>query len=193
MPRKAMRLDGHKTFTYLRNMPIRPVITAPDPRLKALSKPVEKVGDDTRALMDDMLESMYAAKGIGLAAIQVGTPLRIIVMDLAHDGEEPEPTYFVNPEILWTSDERVLREEGCLSVPSFYEEVERPERCRVSYLDYDGKAHELEADGMLGTCIQHEIDHLDGVLFIDHISRLKRTMTLRKLAKAKKQEAAAAI
>lgn len=167
-------------------MAIREIITAPDPRLKQVSKPVERVDDDLRRLMDDMLETMYAAPGIGLAAIQIGVPKQVIVMDLAREGEDPQPRYFVNPEILWTSDELATYEEGCLSVPELYEEVDRPARCRVRFLDYQGEIRELDCEGMLATCIQHEMDHLNGVLFIDHLSKLKRSMMLKKLAKAKK-------
>ena len=167
-------------------MAIRDIITAPDPRLKQVSKPVERVDGELRALMDDMLETMYAAPGIGLAAIQIGIPKQVIVMDLAREGEEPQPRYFVNPEILWTSDELATYEEGCLSVPDFYEEVDRPARCRIRFLDYQGEIRELDCEGMLATCIQHEMDHLKGVLFIDHLSRIKRSMMLKKLVKAKK-------
>ena len=142
--------------------------------------------DALRALMDGMLETMYAAPGIGLAAIQIGIPKRVIVMDLAREGDEPQPRYFVNPEILWTSDDLAVYEEGCLSVPDFYEDVERPARCRVRYLDYQGEIREEECDDMLATCLQHEIDHLKGILFIDHLSRVKRSMMLKKLAKQKK-------
>ncbi len=164
-------------------MAIRQIITAPDPRLRQVSKPVTQVDDDLRALMQDMLETMYDAPGIGLAAIQIGEPLRVIVMDLAGEGEEPAPRYFVNPEILDPSADMNLHEEGCLSVPEFYDEVERPATCRVKYLDYDGKEQLLEAEGLLATCIQHEMDHLEGVLFIDHLSRLKRERVLKKLKK----------
>jgi len=144
------------------------------------------VDDALRALMDGMLETMYAAPGIGLAAIQIGIPKQVIVMDLAREGDEPQPRYFVNPEILWTSDDLATYEEGCLSVPDFYEDVERPARCRVRYLDYQGEIREEECDDMLATCLQHEIDHLKGILFIDHLSRVKRSMMLKKLAKQKK-------
>ncbi len=164
-------------------MAIRQIITAPDPRLRQVSKPVPEVNDDLRALMKDMLETMYDAPGIGLAAIQIGEPVRVIVMDLAGEGEEPAPRYFVNPEILDPSDDMNLHEEGCLSVPEFYDEVERPAKCRVKYLDFDGKEQLLEAEGLLATCIQHEMDHLEGVLFIDHLSRLKRERVLKKLKK----------
>jgi len=164
-------------------MTIRPILTAPDPRLRQVSKPVEKVDDDLRALMDDMLETMYDAPGIGLAAIQIGVPKRVIVMDLADKDAEPEPRYFVNPEILDPSEDMNVYEEGCLSVPDYYDEVERPSTCRVRFLDYDGNEQIIEADGMLATCIQHEMDHLEGVLFIDHLSRLKRERVLKKLKK----------
>ncbi len=164
-------------------MAIREIITAPDPRLREVSKPVAAVDDDLRVLMDDMLETMYAAPGIGLAAIQIGEPLRVIVMDLAGEDEEPAPRYFVNPEILDPSEDMSVYEEGCLSVPEFYDEVERPAKCRVKYLDYQGDEQVLEAEGLLATCIQHEMDHLEGVLFIDHLSRLKRERVLKKLKK----------
>lgn len=167
-------------------MTIRDIITAPDPRLKQHSKPVERVDDELRRLMDDMLETMYAAPGIGLAAIQIGVPKEVIVMDLAREDEKPCPRYFVNPEILWTSDEFAVYEEGCLSVPEFYEDVERPARCRIRFLDYQGEIREMDCDGVLATCIQHEMDHLKGILFIDHLSKLKRSMMLKKLVKAKK-------
>lgn len=167
-------------------MTIREIITAPDPRLKERSLPVERVDDELRALMDDMLETMYDAPGIGLAAIQVGVAKRVIVMDLARDGEEPQPRYFVNPEVLSTSEDTAVYEEGCLSVPDFYEDVERPAQCRIRYLDYNGKSHEEDCDELFATCFQHEMDHLEGVLFIDHLSKLKRSMMLKKLLKAKK-------
>lgn len=171
-------------------MSIRPILTAPDPRLRQVSKPVETVDDELRALMDDMLETMYDAPGIGLAAIQVGVPLRVIVMDLAGKDEEPEPRYFINPEILDPSEDMSVYEEGCLSVPEYCDEVERPARCRVKYLDYDGKEQVLDAEGLLATCIQHEMDHLEGVLFIDHLSRLKRERVLKKLKKEQRLAAA---
>ncbi|MGB5092050.1 MAG: peptide deformylase [Parvibaculum sp.] len=167
-------------------MAIREIITAPDPRLKQISRPVERVDDELRALMDDMLETMYAAPGIGLAAIQVGVAKQVIVMDLAREGEPPEPRYFINPEIISTSDERAVYEEGCLSVPEMYEDVERPASCRVRFLDYQGEIREIDCEGLLATCIQHEMDHLKGVLFIDRLSRVKRAMMLKKLTKAKK-------
>lgn len=164
------------------------IITAPDPRLKQKSKPVEAVTDDIRKLMDDMLETMYAAPGIGLAAVQVGVPLRVIVMDLAQGDDAPQPRYFINPEILEASEELASYAEGCLSVPDFYEDVERPAHVRVRFLDYDGEIREIEADDLLATCLQHEMDHLEGVLFVDHLSKLKRSMILKKLQKQKRIE-----
>ena len=152
--------------------------------LKQKSAPVETVDDALRTLMDDMLETMYAAPGIGLAAIQVGVPKRVIVMDLARGEDPPEPRYFVNPEILWASEETQPYEEGCLSVPEIYDEVERPAKVRLRYLDYHGKKVEEEAEGVYAVCIQHEIDHLNGVLFIDHLSRLKRDRAVKAVKKA---------
>jgi len=169
-------------------MALRPILIAPDPRLKHKSAPVEgPVTDEHRALMDDMLETMYAAPGIGLAAIQVGAPLRIIVMDLGREGEEKQPRYFVNPEILWASEELQPYEEGCLSVPDIYDDVERPARVKLRYLNYQGLTIEEDAEGLFAVCIQHEMDHLEGVLFIDHLSRLKRENALRRLKKARKE------
>jgi peptide deformylase len=168
-------------------MAIRPILTAPDPLLKTISRPVAGVDDELRALMDDMLETMYDAPGIGLAAIQIGVPKRVIVMDLAGKDEPPAPQYFVNPEITWKSDELAFYEEGCLSVPEMYEDVQRPARIKAKWLDYHGNPVEVEADGMLATCLQHEMDHLEGVLFIDHLSKLKRDIILRKMTKAKKR------
>lgn len=168
-------------------MAIRPIIVIPDARLRLVSKPLERVDDAARKLMDDMLETMYAAPGIGLAAIQIAEPLRVVTMDLAKKDDPPEPLFFVNPEIVWASEEKNLHEEGCLSIPDYYEEVERPSRVRVRFLDRDGRQQELEADGLLATCIQHEIDHLNGVLFIDYLSRLKRERVTKKFAKAARQ------
>jgi len=174
-------------------MSVRRILTV-DGDLKTLkqkSKPVAAVDDDLRTLMDDMLETMYAAPGIGLAAIQVGAPVRVIVMDLAR-GEEPKaPRFFVNPQILWASEEVLPYEVGCLSVPEIYDEVERPAKVRVRYLDYDGQAVEEEAEGLFAVCIQHEIDHLDGVLFVDHLSRLKRDRAISKVRKAQAEKALA--
>jgi peptide deformylase len=171
-------------------MALRPILIAPDPRLKQKSAPVEgPVTDEHRALMDDMLETMYDAPGIGLAAIQVGVPLRIIVMDLAREDEDKQPRYFVNPEILWASEETQPYEEGCLSVPDIYDDVERPARVKLRYLNYQGETIEEDAEGLYAVCIQHEMDHLEGVLFIDHLSRLKREKALSKLKKARKEAA----
>ena len=165
-------------------MAIREILTVPDPRLKTVSAPVDAVTDETRALMDDMLETMYAAPGIGLAAIQIGVPQRILVIDL-QENDERNPMYFVNPEILETSDTLRPYEEGCLSVPDQYDEVERPDRVRVKYVDYDGNEVDTVFEGMMATCLQHEMDHLNGILFIDHLSRLKRQMIIKKIKKAR--------
>ncbi|GAA6156219.1 peptide deformylase [Pyruvatibacter sp. HU-CL02332] len=172
-------------------MAIRKIITAPDPLLKQISEPVEKVDDEIRALMDDMLDTMYDAPGIGLAAIQIGVPKRVIVIDISRDDAPAEPMYFANPEIIEKADETAPYEEGCLSVPELYEEVERPATCRLRYLDYQNELREIDCDGLLATCIQHEMDHLEGILFIDHLSRMKRSMMLKKLQKAKKLAATA--
>jgi peptide deformylase len=172
-------------------MSVRPILTVDQDMatLKRKSAPAAAVDDDLRALMDDMLETMYAAPGIGLAAIQIGVPVRVIVMDL-HRGDEPKaPRYFVNPEIVWASEELAPYEEGCLSVPDIYDEVERPAKVRVRYLDYDGEPREDEAEGLYAVCIQHEIEHLEGVLFIDHLSRLKRDRAVAKVKKAAKEDA----
>ena len=174
-------------------MALLPILVAPDPRLKQTSTPVKQVDDEVRRLMDDMLETMYQAPGIGLAAPQVGVLKRVIVLDLAHEGEEPQPLRLANPEIVWVSDDDATYNEGCLSVPEHYADVVRPAACRVKYLDYNNKAQQIEADGLLATCLQHEIDHLDGVLFIDHLTSLKRNIILRKLLKTKKAAADAAM
>lgn len=164
-------------------MAIREILVVPNPVLKQVSETVRVVDDELRGLMDDMLETMYAAPGIGLAAIQVGVPKRVIVMDLARDGEEAQPRYFVNPEILWASEETAPYEEGCLSVPEIYDEVERPSQVKLKYLDYQGEEIVEDAEGLFAVCIQHEMDHLDGVLFIDHLSRLKREQAIKKVKK----------
>jgi len=178
-------------------MAIRPILEVPDPRLREISKPVATVDDDVRALVADMFETMYDAPGIGLAAIQVGVPLRILVIDL-QEPEDPEdaeskpvrdPRVFINPEILQTSDQDVPYTEGCLSVPDQYAEVMRPDRIKARWLDENGQSHEEELDGLLAVCLQHEMDHLEGVLFIDHLSKLKRDMVLKKLAKTRKERA----
>jgi peptide deformylase len=167
-------------------MALREILIVPDPILKKVSAPVSVVDDELRALMDDMLETMYAAPGIGLAAIQVGVPKRVIVMDLAREGEPPAPQYFVNPEILWASEETAPYEEGCLSVPDIYDEVERPAQVKLRYMNYQGETIEEDAEGLFAVCIQHEMDHLDGVLFIDHLSRLKREQAVKKVKKQAK-------
>lgn len=167
-------------------MAVMPIIVAPDPRLKIKAKPVETVDDDVRKLMDDMLESMYAAHGIGLAAPQVGDSRRVIVVDVSRENEDPKPMALANPQIVEISDDDRIHEEGCLSLPEHYAEVERPDWVKVRYLDRDNEIREFKAEGIMATCIQHEIDHLDGVLFVDHVSSLKRNMILRKLQKAKK-------
>jgi peptide deformylase len=163
-------------------MAVREILVVPNPVLKQVSQPVAAVDDDLRALMDDMLETMYAAPGIGLAAIQIGVPKRVIVMDLAA-GETREPRYFVNPEILWASDDTLPYEEGCLSIPEYFDEVDRPSRVKLRYLNYQGEQVEEDADGLYAVCIQHEMDHLEGVLFIDHLSRLKREQAVKKVKK----------
>jgi peptide deformylase len=168
-------------------MTIRKILVEPDPFLRRKSKKVEKVDDDVRSLMNDMLETMHDAPGIGLAAIQIGVPKRIIVTDLAKENEKKQPLYFVNPEIITKSEIDLTYEEGCLSVPGQFAEIDRPDRCKIKYLDYDGKEQILNAEGLLATCIQHEIDHLEGILFIDYLSKLKRSMITKKLSKQKKE------
>ena len=167
-------------------MAVLPIIVAPDPRLKIKAKPVSAVDASVRKLMDDMLDSMYAANGIGLAAPQVGDQRRVIVVDVAREGDERKPMFLANPQIIGVAEEDRPHEEGCLSLPEHYAEVTRPDWVRVRYLDRDNEIREFNAEGILATCIQHEIDHLDGVLFVDHVSALKRNMILRKLQKAKK-------
>ena len=168
-------------------MTIRRILTEPDPVLRQKSQPVDKVDDSVRKLMDDMVETMYDAPGIGLAAIQVGIPKRIIVLDISKDPEKKEPMYFVNPEIISTSKKDATYEEGCLSVPGQYAEIDRPVSCIIKYLDYNGNPKELKTDCLLATCIQHEMDHLEGILFIDYLSNLKRSMITKKLSKQKKE------
>ncbi|HWJ39261.1 MAG TPA: peptide deformylase [Sphingomicrobium sp.] len=174
-------------------MAIRRIYETPDPVLREISKPVETFDDDLKTLVSDMFETMYAAPGIGLAAVQVGVPIRLLVIDLQEpeeEGGEPvrDPRTFINPEILWHSDQDVPYTEGCLSVPEQYAEVMRPDRIRARWHDVDGQSHEEEIDGLLAVCLQHEMDHLNGVLFIDHLSRLKRDMVLKKLAKWRKEQ-----
>ena len=165
-------------------MAILSIIEIPDPRLKLVSEPVAHVDASVRKLMDDMMETMYDAPGIGLAAIQVAVAKRVLVLDVAREDEEPQPLFIANPEIVWASEELNVYQEGCLSIPDYYGDVERPSRVRVRYLDRDGKVQEMNADGLLATCVQHEIDHLNGVLFIDHLSRLKRERVIKKYTKA---------
>lgn len=167
-------------------MSIKPLVILPDPILRQVSKPVERVDDQLRAFADDMLETMYAAPGIGLAAIQVGEPLRMLVIDLSKEDEEKAPHVFINPEIVSSSEERSTYEEGCLSIPDYYAEVERPASVRVTYLNSEGVRREIATEGLMATCLQHEIDHLNGVLFIDHISKLKRDMVVKKFKKLAK-------
>ncbi|MCC7275842.1 MAG: peptide deformylase [Alphaproteobacteria bacterium] len=167
-------------------MAILPILVAPDPLLKVKAKPVERVDESVRTLMDDMLETMYAAPGIGLAAPQVGVARRVIVLDIAREGEPKRPLRIADPEIVWVSDDDAERNEGCLSVPEHYADVVRPAEVKVRYLDENGARQEIHATDLLATCLQHEIDHLDGVLFIDHISALRRNMILRKLVKARR-------
>jgi peptide deformylase len=169
-------------------MSIKPLIILPDPILRQVSRPVERIDDQLRKLAGDMLDTMYDAPGIGLAAIQVGEPVRMLVIDLAKEGEQPAPYVFINPEIIESSEDRSVYEEGCLSIPDYYAEVERPASVRVKYLDREGKAQEITADSLMATCLQHEIDHLNGVLFIDHISKLKRDMVVKKFRKIAKEK-----
>ncbi|MEA2935242.1 MAG: peptide deformylase [Variibacter sp.] len=170
-------------------MTIRPILVLPDPLLRAVSQPVAKIDAETEQLIEDMFETMYDAPGIGLAAIQVGVPKRVVTVDVAKKDEPRNPQVFINPEIVWRSEEMSTYEEGCLSIPEVHEDVERPARVRVKYLDRQGKPQEVEADDLLATCLQHETDHLNGVLFVDHISRLKRERILKKFVKAAKRAA----
>ena len=169
-------------------MAVKPILTEPNKLLRQISKPVEKVTQDEQKLMDNMLDTMYAANGIGLAAIQIGIPKRIIVMDIGRD-EKKEPRYFVNPVIVNKDKIKNTHEEGCLSVPDQFAEIDRPSKCEVEYLDYNGKKQLLKADGLLATCIQHEMDHLEGILFIDYLSKLKKSMIIKKLSKLKSNTA----
>ena len=167
-------------------MAIRDIIILPDKQLRLVSKPIEKVTIEIRKLAADMFETMYAAPGIGLAGIQVGVAKRVVIMDLSKKEDARKPEVFINPEITWPSEEKSTHEEGCLSIPEYYEEVERPAAVKAKYLDLEGKSREIEATGLLATCLQHEIDHLNGILFIDHISKLKRDRVTKKFAKAAK-------
>lgn len=174
-------------LTYLRAMSVRPIILLPDEKtLRQVSKPLKQVDEHVRAVFDDMLETMYDAPGIGLAAIQIGVAQRLVVIDLSKEGEKKKPLMLANPEIVWASEDESDYEEGCLSIPDFYEMVQRPREVKVQYLDHKGEAQEIHATGLLATCLQHEIDHLNGILFIDYISRLKRARVIKKFQKAEK-------
>jgi peptide deformylase len=170
-------------------MTIRPLVILPDTRLRVVSEPVPAITDEIRRLAEDMLETMYDAPGVGLAAIQIGVPKRVITMDVSKSETERQPLVLINPEILWSSEEKRTYEEGCLSIPEYYEEVERPDRVRFRYTNLQGESIEQDADGLMATCVQHELDHLNGVLFIDHLSKLKRDRVVKKFAKAAKREA----
>jgi peptide deformylase len=189
LARKASveRVDRLTLLHYLNHMSIKPIITLPDDKfLRQTSAPLKTVDDAARRLFDDMLETMYDAPGIGLAAIQIGVPQRAVVIDLSKEGEERKPMFFANPEIVWSSEAKGDYEEGCLSIPDFYEMVERPKDIKLRYLDRLGEPHEMTASGLLATCLQHEIDHLNGILFIDYISKLKRDRVIKKFQKAQK-------
>jgi len=181
-------LTAHRGLLMCIFMTIRPLVILPDSQLRLVSAPVLKVDDGLRRLADDMLETMYDAPGIGLAAIQVGEPLRMLTIDLSKEEEARAPMVVLNPEVLWESEERNVYEEGCLSIPDYYEEVERPAKVKVRFLNLAGEPQEVEAEGLLATCLQHEIDHLNGVLFIDHISKLKRDRVLRKFTKLAREK-----
>ena len=168
-------------------MPLKNIITVPDPLLKSISKPVDNINDEIKILINDMFETMYNAPGVGLAAVQIGIPLRVVVIDISKE-DERKPHFFINPNIVWRSDKTSIYEEGCLSIPNQFAEIERPESCRVEYLDLNNKKKEIEASGLLSTCIQHEIDHLNGVLFIDYLSKLKKNMIIKKVTKNNKSE-----
>jgi peptide deformylase len=185
----GVMIDRAGAAPYIARMALRNIIKLPDPRLRLKSASVQAVDEALRKLVEDMFETMYEAPGIGLAAIQVGEPLRVVTVDLAKKDEPKDPRVFINPEVTWRSDETATHEEGCLSIPEYYEEVKRPERVKVRYQDIDGTVHEIDAEGLLATCLQHEIDHLNGVLFIDHLSKLKRSMVIKKFTKAAKREA----
>jgi peptide deformylase len=187
MAQGEVRIDRIGPCPYIAAMAVRDILIIPDKRLRLKSEPVKAVDKTLRALIDDMFETMYAAPGIGLAAIQIGEARRVVTMDLAKKDEPKQPQVFINPEVTWSSDEKAIYEEGCLSIPEYYEEVERPKSVRVKYLDLDLKPQEIEADGLFSTCLQHEIDHINGVLFIDHISKLKRDMVMKKFKKAAKK------
>jgi peptide deformylase len=187
MAQGQRHIDRVSPCPYIAAMAVRDILILPDKRLRLKSEAVKAVDKPLRALVDDMFETMYAAPGIGLAAIQIGAPKRVVTMDLAKKDEAKQPQVFINPEVVWASDEKATYEEGCLSIPEYYEEVERPKAVKVKFLDLDLKPQEIEAEGLLATCLQHEIDHINGVLFIDHISKLKRDMVMKKFKKAAKK------
>ena len=172
-------------------MSIRPLVIIPDTKLRLVSEPVKEITSEIRQLADDMLETMYDAPGVGLAAIQIGMPVRMVTMDVSKSEDEHQPMVLINPKIVWASEEKRVYEEGCLSIPEYYEEVERPDRVRFRYMNLQGETIEQDADGLLATCVQHEIDHLNGVLFIDYLSKLKRDRVMTKFKKAAKREAGA--
>ena len=187
--RATERIDRALSPAYIAAMALRDILKIPDKRLRLVSESVKRIDAGIRALAGDMFETMYDAPGIGLAAIQIGVAKRVVVMDLSKKDEAQKPQVFINPEITWRSEERAKFEEGCLSIPDYYEEVERPAEVKVRYLDVSGKKHEIDAKGLLATCLQHEIDHTNGVLFIDHLSKLKRDRVIKKFAKAAKSGA----
>jgi peptide deformylase len=188
-PWPILRIDRVPVTAYIATMALRDILILPDKRLRQISDPVKKIDAGLRKLIEDMFETMYDAPGIGLAAIQIGAPKRVITMDLAKKEEPRNPQVFINPEIVWTSEEKATYEEGCLSIPEYYDDVERPAQVKVKYLDLEGKRQEVVANGLFATCLQHEIDHLNGVLFIDHLSKLKRDRVLKKFTKAAKRAA----
>jgi peptide deformylase len=183
-PWPILRIDRVPVTAYIATMAPRDILILPDKRLRQVSDPVKKIDAGIRKLVEDMFESMYDAPGIGLAAIQIGVPKRVITMDLAKKEEAKNPLVFINPEVVWTSEEKATYEEGCLSIPEYYDDVERPAQVKVKYLDLEGKRQEVVANGLFATCLQHEIDHLNGVLFIDHLSKLKRDRVLKMFTKA---------
>ncbi len=184
-----LRVDRHGATTYIGAMAVREILVLPDKRLRQVSEPVKKIDAGIRKLVSDMFETMYDAPGIGLAAIQVGTAKRVVTMDLAKKEEPKNPQVLINPELTWSSVEKATYEEGCLSIPEVYSDVERPAQVKVKYLDLKGELHEVEANGLLATCLQHEIDHLNGILFIDYLSKLKRDRIVKKFTKAAKRAA----
>ncbi len=189
-PMQKPRIDHLPATAYIAAMARREILILPDKRLRQVSEPVKKIDAALRKLIDDMFETMYAAPGVGLAAVQIGTPKRVVTMDLSKKEEPKQPQVFINPEMVWSSPEKTTYEEGCLSIPEFYGEVERPAQVKVKYLDAEGEPREVEANGLLATVLQHEIDHLNGILIIDHMSKLKRDRVTKKFAKASKRAAA---